>query len=90
MTFASRDTGDATFEGRIITADPPRLLEFMWGNDQLRFEPQPDGDATVLTLTDTFDEYGKAARDGMRASAGWSTRSTARRRPPTRSPTGAR
>ena len=33
----------------------------------MRFELQPDGDGTVLTFTDTFDEYGKAARDG----AGW-------------------
>ena len=43
------------------------LLEYRWGDDTLRFELQPDGDGTVLTFTDTFDEYGKAARDG----AGW-------------------
>ncbi|MGH2849430.1 MAG: SRPBCC domain-containing protein, partial [Solirubrobacteraceae bacterium] len=45
----------------------PRLLEYTWGGDTLRFELQPDGDGTVLTFTDTFNEYGKAARDG----AGW-------------------
>jgi uncharacterized protein YndB with AHSA1/START domain len=55
------------FEGKVVTVDPPRLLEYTWGDDILRFELQPDGDGTVLTFTDTFDEYGKAARDG----AGW-------------------
>jgi uncharacterized protein YndB with AHSA1/START domain len=55
------------FEGTVVTVDPPRLLEYTWGGDTLRFELQPDGDGTVLTFTDTFDEYGKAARDG----AGW-------------------
>jgi hypothetical protein len=39
----------------------------MWGTDRLRIELQADGDGTVLTLTDTFGELGKAARD----AAGW-------------------
>jgi uncharacterized protein YndB with AHSA1/START domain len=56
-----------TFAGTVLTADPPRVLEYVWGEDTLRFELQPDGDGTVLVFTDTFDEYGKAARDG----AGW-------------------
>ena len=55
------------FTGQVITADPPRVLEFMWGDDTLRFELRPDGTGTVLTFTDTFDDYGKSARDG----AGW-------------------
>ena len=33
----------------------------------LRFELEPDGSGSVLTLTVTFPEYGKAARD----AAGW-------------------
>jgi hypothetical protein len=33
----------------------------------LRFELRPDGDGSVLTFLNTFDELGKAARDG----AGW-------------------
>jgi uncharacterized protein YndB with AHSA1/START domain len=70
-TFAEGETvyfgtGDG-FEGKVVSVDPPRLLEYTWGGDTLRFELRPDGDGTVLTLTDTFDEYGKAARDG----AGW-------------------
>ena len=55
------------FTGKVITAEPPRILEFMWGDDSLRFELRPDGRGTLLTFTDTFDDYGKAARDG----AGW-------------------
>ena len=34
---------------------------------RLRIELRADGAGTLLTLTDTFDELGKAARDG----AGW-------------------
>jgi hypothetical protein len=47
--------------------EPPKVMEILWGTDTLRIELQPDGDATVLTLVDTFAELGKAARD----AAGW-------------------
>ena len=46
---------------------PAAAFAFRWGDDELRFELEPDGDGTLLTLTDTFDERGKAARD----AAGW-------------------
>jgi uncharacterized protein YndB with AHSA1/START domain len=55
------------FEGEMITYDPPSILEFRWGEDLIRFEVQPDGGGSVLTLVDTLDERGKAARD----AAGW-------------------
>jgi uncharacterized protein YndB with AHSA1/START domain len=67
LSFESREGDDPAFEGRVVHADPPRLLEYTWGEDQLRFELEPDGGGTLLTFTDTFDEHGKAARDG----AGW-------------------
>jgi hypothetical protein len=52
----------------MLAYDPPSLLEFRWGDDEtLRFELRADGDGTVLTLVNTFDEVGKAARD----AAGW-------------------
>jgi len=55
-------------DGEMLVYDPPSVLEFIWGEgDQLRFELRPDEGGTVLTLLDTFDEQGKAARDG----AGW-------------------
>src|SRR5512142_3170867 len=54
-------------EGRMLAYDPPRLMEFAWGGDVLRFELEPDGTGTKLTLRDTLDDLGKAARD----AAGW-------------------
>jgi uncharacterized protein YndB with AHSA1/START domain len=60
-------SGGDGFEGEMLVFDPPKVMELMWGTDRLRIELQPDGDGTVLTLTDTFNELGKAARD----AAGW-------------------
>jgi uncharacterized protein YndB with AHSA1/START domain len=54
-------------EGEVLAVEPPSLLEYRWDTDVLRFELEPDGDGCVLTFLDTFDELGKAARDG----AGW-------------------
>jgi uncharacterized protein YndB with AHSA1/START domain len=61
------DNHDFDFDGEVLAFEPPRVLEIRWGTDRLRFELQPDGTGTLLTMTDTFDELGKAARDG----AGW-------------------
>ncbi|WP_186356804.1 SRPBCC family protein [Streptomonospora sp. PA3] len=58
---------DETMSGRMIAYDPPRLLEFDWAGDVLRFELRPDGDGTELVFSDTFEELGKAARD----TTGW-------------------
>jgi hypothetical protein len=49
--------------------EPPRLMELRWGPDLLRIELRPVPDGTELTLLDTLEERGKAARDG----AGWHT-----------------
>jgi hypothetical protein len=51
----------------MLELSPPRAVEFTWGADRIRIELHADGVGTVLTLTDTFAEHGKAARDG----AGW-------------------
>jgi len=60
--------GEATsFAGRMLTVDPPRLLEFEWGPDHLRFVITPTANGCVLELFDTFTERGRAARD----AAGW-------------------
>jgi len=67
LRFVYRSGQGPDFEGEIIVHDPPSVLEFRWGGDTLRFELEPDGDGCVLTLRDTFDELGKAARD----AAGW-------------------
>jgi uncharacterized protein YndB with AHSA1/START domain len=55
------------FEGEMLVFEPPSLMELRWGDEVLRFVLEPDGDGSVLTFTATFDERGKAARDG----AGW-------------------
>lgn len=60
-------SGGDEFSGEMIAFDPPSIMKFMWGTDLLTIELQADGDGTVLTLTDSFAEQGKAARD----AAGW-------------------
>jgi uncharacterized protein YndB with AHSA1/START domain len=56
------------FEGEVLAFEPPSMLEFRWGTDTIRLEVAPDGGmGTVLTLLDTFEKQGKAARD----AAGW-------------------
>ncbi|RBM19508.1 hypothetical protein DI005_15420 [Prauserella sp. PE36] len=37
------DAGHVT-EGEVLRADPPKLLEFTWGEETLRWELSPDGD----------------------------------------------
>jgi uncharacterized protein YndB with AHSA1/START domain len=59
--------GDETFEGEMLVFDPPSVMELTWGGDVVRIEVAPDGAGSVLTLTDTFSDLGKAARD----AAGW-------------------
>jgi len=68
LRFVFREGEAEPFEGRMVDFDAPRALELEWGGgERLRLEVRPDGDGSVLTLVNTFDEHGKAARDG----AGW-------------------
>lgn len=61
--------------GEVTEYDPPRVFEFTWGlseedvsePERTRLEVRPDGDGCVLTLTTTYDQVGKSARD----AAGW-------------------
>jgi uncharacterized protein YndB with AHSA1/START domain len=69
LRFVFPNNEGPTVEGEMIAYDPPSLLEYRWGEETLRFELEPDGDGSVLTFVNTFDELGKAARDG----AGWHT-----------------
>lgn len=55
------------FEGEVLAYEEHSLVEFTWGTDVIRLEIAPEGDGCVLTLSDTFEEIGKAARD----AAGW-------------------
>ena len=67
LRFEFRDNNLPGFDGQMVIYSPYTVLEFDWGPDRLRIELCADGDDTVLTLIDTFPEYGKAARD----AAGW-------------------
>jgi uncharacterized protein YndB with AHSA1/START domain len=67
LNFAFPQGQAPAFEGEFLAYDPPRLMELRWGSDVLRFELQPVETGTELTLLDTFQEHGRAARDG----AGW-------------------
>lgn len=53
--------------GQVISCEPPKLLEFTWDDETLRFELDAHGAGTALAFTATFAEIGKAARD----AAGW-------------------
>lgn len=67
LRFEHAPVDGGGFDGEVLSVEPERLLEFRWGTDVIRFEIEPDGDGTQLTLVDTIDTVGKAARDG----AGW-------------------
>jgi uncharacterized protein YndB with AHSA1/START domain len=54
-------------DGRVLEYDPPRLLIYTWGEDELRWELRPHDDGCLLRLLHTFDDRFKAARD----AAGW-------------------
>jgi uncharacterized protein YndB with AHSA1/START domain len=55
-------------DGRVFEYDPPRVLAYTWWQDELRWElREHDRGGCVLTLTHSFDDRFKAARD----AAGW-------------------
>lgn len=67
LTFATSLESVPAFEGTVLAVEPPRLLEFTWGEDTLRFEITPTDGGCTLTLHDSIAELGQGARDG----AGW-------------------
>jgi uncharacterized protein YndB with AHSA1/START domain len=67
LRFVFRNDEGPAADGEMLTFDPPKALEFRWGEELLRFELEPDGEGCVLTFINTFHQLGKAARD----AAGW-------------------
>jgi uncharacterized protein YndB with AHSA1/START domain len=69
----AREAGEPTRDdgppltGRVVAYDPPCVFSFTWGTELLRFELTPDGDGTVLVLTQLLSHQSVAARNG----AGW-------------------
>ena len=58
---------DMTSYGEMTTVDPPRLLEYTWSGEILRWELEATADGCRLRFTDVFDDRAVAADDG----AGW-------------------
>jgi uncharacterized protein YndB with AHSA1/START domain len=67
LRFEFRNGEAPPFDGEVLAYEPPSLVEFRWGTDIIRLEVVPTGTGSTLTLLDTIDDLGKAARDG----AGW-------------------
>jgi uncharacterized protein YndB with AHSA1/START domain len=57
------------FNGEMLVYEEGSAFELRWGDDVLRLELRAVSEGTELTLLDTLDERGKAARDGT----GWHT-----------------
>jgi uncharacterized protein YndB with AHSA1/START domain len=54
--------------GEILAFDLPRLFEYAWDDEVLRFELRPDGEGgCVLVFTDTMDDRSRAAAN----APGW-------------------
>ncbi|WP_037906670.1 SRPBCC domain-containing protein [Actinacidiphila yeochonensis] len=68
-TFSGdRNAPGAVVAGRVTALDPPRLLAYDWGGDELRFElTRLDGARTRLSFTDFLEAEDAAARN----AAGW-------------------
>lgn len=67
ITFSDDPHVEQT-SGTVLTYDPPRQLAFTWGNDELHFSLEPDGDGgCTLTLIDVLEAEETAAR----SAAGW-------------------
>jgi uncharacterized protein YndB with AHSA1/START domain len=67
LRFAFREVEMEPMEGELLACKPPELLEFIWGDETLRFELTAHDGGTTVDFTATFAEIGKAARD----AAGW-------------------
>jgi uncharacterized protein YndB with AHSA1/START domain len=67
LRFSFPGGGAPPMHGEMLAFEPESVMELRWGPDVIRIELRPIDDGTELTLLDTLEERGKAARDG----AGW-------------------
>jgi uncharacterized protein YndB with AHSA1/START domain len=67
LTFGFREMDIPSLQGRMLSFQPPELLEFAWGDDVMVFELRAEGDGCLLVVSANFADLGKAARD----ATGW-------------------
>lgn len=65
IRFTAFEGAEAT--GTVTVVDEPHRFGFTWAEDRFSFELAPDGDGTLFTLTQTFDDRAGAAS----FAAGW-------------------
>lgn len=63
----SEGLDEADLRGKVLSVEPPRLLEYAWGKSVLRFELVEEKDGCRLIFTQSFDDGSIAARN----AAGW-------------------
>ena len=67
LRFSSPSGEAPPMDGEMLAFEPESVMELQWGPDVIRIELRPVADGTELTLLDSLEERGKAARD----AAGW-------------------
>ena len=67
MTFTFPGGETEPMDGAVTVLDPPRRFAFLWGEEELRIELDPDGDGCRLRFTHVLSTREQAARD----AAGW-------------------
>lgn len=67
MTFTFPDGEMKPMDGSVTALDPPHRFAFLWGEEELRIELEPDGDGCRLRFTHLLSTREQAARD----AAGW-------------------
>ncbi|RZQ59668.1 SRPBCC domain-containing protein [Amycolatopsis suaedae] len=65
LRFAAEGMPDG--EGTVVRCDPPRLLEYTWDGETLRWELHPDGAGCLLVFTNIVGDEDTA----VAVKAGW-------------------
>lgn len=60
LEFVAKGDGP-TGHGRVLACEPPRLLEYTWDGETLRFELAQDGAGCLLVFTNTLPDRDTAA-----------------------------
>ena len=67
MRFVFREGEAEPASGRVLALEPPRRFWFLWGDEELRIDLEPEGDGCRLRFTHVLSTREQAARD----AAGW-------------------